>query len=79
MCFYKKLFSPVLGLLLILSISACASMEPFEYRSDNEVREGPGLFSGKKGGLVIYDNTGDETGANPETEPAKEETDKKKP
>ena len=64
MGFCKPLFAVGVGMLLMIVVSACASMEPFEYRSDNEVKEGPGLFTGKKGALVIFDNTGSETEEN---------------
>ncbi len=32
----------------------CAGAEPYEYRSDTELKQGPGLFSGKNGAFQIY-------------------------
>ena len=36
------------------ALTACAGVERFEYRSGREVKEGPGLFTGKAGAVVIY-------------------------
>ena len=34
-------------------LTACGGVERFEYRSGREVKEGPGLFTGKAGAIVI--------------------------
>ena len=40
---------------LIFGMAACsASPEPFDYQPDNELKPGPGLFSGEKGGFIIF-------------------------
>jgi hypothetical protein len=40
---------------LIFGMAACsASPQPFEYQPDNELKPGPGLFSGEKGEFVIF-------------------------
>ncbi|MEE9256218.1 MAG: hypothetical protein V3V56_03530 [bacterium] len=38
-----------------LALGACGRAERFDYRSDREVKPGPGLFSGKKGAFIIYE------------------------
>ena len=39
---------------LIFGMSACsAPPEPFEYQPENELKPGPGLFSGEKGEFTI--------------------------
>jgi hypothetical protein len=44
------------GLLAaVLGLAACAtSTEPFAYESYNEVKPGPGVFTGEKGTWTIY-------------------------
>ena len=49
---YNIMLTGVLGALLILG--ACAHTEPFEYESYNEVKPGPGVFTGEKGTWTIY-------------------------
>lgn len=45
----------MLMLCLIVGLSACTSSpEPYEYQPDNELKPGPGLFSGEKGEFVIF-------------------------
>ena len=36
------------------ALTACGGVERFEYHSDREVKQGPGLFTGKAGSVVIY-------------------------
>ncbi len=36
------------------ALTACGGVERFEYHSDREVKQGPGLFTGKAGAIVIY-------------------------
>ncbi len=45
----------ILALLFILfTLGACARAEKFEYRSNRELKQGPGLLTGKEGAIVIY-------------------------
>ena len=45
----------VLMLWLVLGLAACAvSPEPYEYEPDNELKPGPGLFSGEEGKFTIF-------------------------
>ena len=44
-------------LMIVLTawaLTACGRVERFEYRSDREVKQGPGLFTWKAGSVVIY-------------------------
>ena len=42
---------------LCLALTACATPpEPFEYRSSNELKPGPGLFRGEDGRFTLYGN-----------------------
>jgi len=34
----------------------CAQPKPFEYHSDNEIPEGPGIFTKEAGSFTIYDS-----------------------
>ena len=45
-------------------IAGCAaSPQPFEYHDDRDEKPGPGLFSGDRGGVVIYgESQGSEEG-----------------
>ena len=52
-----KTFRQVLaGICLSLSLAtaACVSVEPFEYKSEREVKQGPGLLTGEEGAWIIY-------------------------
>ncbi len=46
----------ILIALFALAITSCASpsYKPYEYRSDRELKPGPGLFTGEKGVYTIY-------------------------
>ncbi len=44
----------ILGLTLAM-LGGCGA-KSFDYRSANEIPEGPGLFSGEKGAFVLYDS-----------------------
>ena len=40
---------------LIVGLAGCASSpQPFVYHDDRDEKPGPGLFSGEKGGFIIY-------------------------
>jgi hypothetical protein len=52
-----RLFAPRGGTMALLaliasSIVACAG-QPFEYRSSREIPEGPGMFTGAAGAVVL--------------------------
>jgi hypothetical protein len=50
-----KIGRVLVPLVLVAALAvACAKREPFEYRSNLEVPAGPGLLSGKKGGLILF-------------------------
>lgn len=42
-----------LAVIVLTTLFACAGAEHFEYRSDNEVPEGSGIFSGDDGYFEI--------------------------
>jgi hypothetical protein len=44
----------VLLLAFCVALTACTDMEPFEPPKPREIPEGPGLFSGKDGEIIIY-------------------------
>jgi len=37
-----------------LMAGCAASPQPFEYHDDRDEKPGPGLFSGDRGGVVVY-------------------------
>jgi hypothetical protein len=37
-----------------LMTGCAASPQPFEYHDDRDEKPGPGLFSGDRGGVVVY-------------------------
>lgn len=51
------------AILAVVGVSGCAmTTQPFEYHDDRNEKPGPGLFSGEKGGFVIYGgHAGDRT------------------
>ncbi|MEE4111208.1 MAG: hypothetical protein V2I40_00245 [Desulfobacteraceae bacterium] len=51
----KQQFLMMLAAVLIAGLAGCASLpQPFDYHDDRDEKPGPGLFSGEKGGFVIY-------------------------
>lgn len=53
-----KGFLVVAGMAISLLVTACASSpEPYEYRSENENKSGPGVLSGEDGVFTIYSGT----------------------
>lgn len=45
----------ILMLCLMLGLAGCAAApEPYEYKPDNELKQGPGLFSGEEGEFTIF-------------------------
>lgn len=46
----------------MVGMAGCAaSPQPFDYHDDRDEKPGPGLFSGEKGGFVIYGESADKT------------------
>jgi hypothetical protein len=43
----------LIALAVLLLLAGCAGMRPFEPPQPDEIPPGPGLFTGKKGELVI--------------------------
>ena len=47
-----------LGIVLLFGmvvLNGCSTVpKPFEYQPDNELKKGPGLFSGEEGKFTIY-------------------------
>lgn len=35
-------------------MAACGEIKPFEYRPTDEIKQGPGLFSGEDGEFTLY-------------------------
>ena len=50
----KRRVFVVLPLALLLALVACARGTPFQPAATDEIKSGPGLFTGKAGALVIY-------------------------
>ena len=45
----------LLAFILIIAMSGCSTApKPFDYQPDNELKKGPGLFSGENGAFTIY-------------------------
>lgn len=45
----------IIMLAAVLAVNGCAvTPEPFDYHQDNELKQGPGLFSGEDGAFTIY-------------------------
>jgi len=55
------------ALSVALIVGCATAPEPFEYEPDNELKPGPGLFSGEDGAFTVYSNS-----RQPEEEPADE-------
>lgn len=50
-----KQFIGMAGVVIWLLLSACATPpEPYEYKPSNELKPGPGIFTGEEGVLTIY-------------------------
>ncbi|MFC1816430.1 hypothetical protein ACFL0M_10945 [Thermodesulfobacteriota bacterium] len=51
-------FTKRLGIVLLFGMivsSGCSTApKPFEYRSDNELKQGPGLISGEEEKFIMY-------------------------
>jgi hypothetical protein len=46
-----------LVIAVVVLLLGCASPpKPFTYQPNTEIKEGPGLFSGEKGEIVLYDS-----------------------
>ena len=42
------------GVALFLLIGCATPPQPFEYQPDNELKPGPGIFTGEEGAFSIY-------------------------
>jgi hypothetical protein len=42
------------GFVLLLLAGCASTPQPYTYHNDRDEKPGPGLFSGDKGGYVIY-------------------------
>jgi hypothetical protein len=52
----------------MVGMAGCAaSPEPFDYHDDRDEKPGPGLFSGEKGGVVIYGESADKSAEDEKT------------
>ena len=60
--FFCLLFFCVIGLAALIG---CGS-QSYPYRSENEIPEGPGVFSGKDGEFTVYGSTSASRGEAPE-------------
>ena len=55
--FMKRRLGPAAILLsLALLMTACGKAKPFDYTEVGEIPAGPGLFSGKAGKFILYQN-----------------------
>jgi hypothetical protein len=53
----KRLRRRLIGCVVVLMLLVCACAtppEPYRYVPDNEIKPGPGLFTGEEGALTIY-------------------------
>ncbi|OGI70040.1 MAG: hypothetical protein A2W18_03440 [Candidatus Muproteobacteria bacterium RBG_16_60_9] len=55
--------------LLAVVLAAC-SAKPFEYRSQTEIPEGPGMFTTKEGAVVLYSDKDTKTARTAAAAPA---------
>lgn len=46
--------SIVLALAILLALAACARGTPFQPTAVDEIKPGPGLFTGEAGAFVLY-------------------------
>ncbi|BBO75179.1 hypothetical protein DSCW_25960 [Desulfosarcina widdelii] len=52
----------IAALAIAALIAGCAaSPQPFEYHDDRDEKPGPGLFSGDRGGVVVYGESSKQT------------------
>lgn len=48
----------IMLLVMAALMAGCAvSPQPFDYHDDRDEKPGPGLFSGDRGGVVVYGET----------------------
>ena len=52
---YPEKLLGIIVVIMMVALSACATPpKPYEYRSDRQLKPGPGLFSGEDGVFTIY-------------------------
>lgn len=44
----------ILFLLLAMTLMGCADMKPLDYRAIDQIKPGPGLFTGEDGEFLLY-------------------------
>ena len=79
----KPIFTMLTVIAATMLFLACAKAKPFDYHSDNEIPNGPGLFTKEKGEFTIYDSKKKQVeapeeqkvAAQPSTQVAPEESD----
>ena len=57
----KLIFLSFVAASMIGVLGCATSPQPFDYHDDRDEKQGPGLFSGEKGGFVIYGESADKT------------------
>ncbi len=50
----KRRLLLVLAIALLLALAACGRGTPFQPAATDEIKPGPGLFTGEAGAFVIY-------------------------
>ncbi len=62
----ESLRNGLIVFLVTLGLAACGKATPYEYVPEpDQMKSGPGLFTGKEGGFVIF-------GSKPRAEPAEQ-------
>lgn len=50
----KRRLSIVLAIAILLAVAACARGTPFQPTAVDEIKPGPGLFTGEAGAFIIF-------------------------
>ncbi len=50
----KRRLSIVLAIAILLAVAACARGTPFQPTAVDEIKPGPGLFTGEGGAFIIF-------------------------
>ena len=51
---FRKGLKTFIAILFLMACACATPPEPFEYKTERELKPGPGLFSGEEGAFVIY-------------------------
>ncbi len=46
--------APLIGMICLMIVLASCAAEPFKFKPDNELKPGPGVFSGEEGEFTIF-------------------------